>query len=289
MAARCMVASVVVLLFAQRVLSCWGPKCYEQSGPHGLTLSFQLMEECKRDFSFVANVLDSIIHTHDCAGVLIDQETVIVPASCLQKRSHIPSSFPVVRLGSFIISPQNKEQDGEVFKVCKKVIHKGFNGNPHDGSDIALLVLNRPAEMYKRLADDKADFIREGCDDSLLSMVGWFASRPDGPPSLRLEMLRGLNNKEEGECAKIFESWPRNVICAASTPNANIAWDGGSPLLCDDKFVLGIASFTGRKGTFRPYVYTRLIEYRDWIDKRGDGNSVVEWNTDEECGGHGEL
>ena len=59
--------------------------------------------------------------------------------------------------------------------------------------------------------------------------------------------------------------------------------DLGAPLLCEDKYLVGIASFTRHHGHFNPYVYTHLVEYRNVIEKRAASSFRIETNHDEAC------
>ena len=79
----------------------------------------QVPEACKPDFPFIVNVLDPIVQTHECTGVLIDRRTVIVPASCVKKEPRIPSSFPLVRLGSYNLNAHDGDEPEEV-SLCSK-------------------------------------------------------------------------------------------------------------------------------------------------------------------------
>lgn len=77
-------------------------------------LPAQLTEECKDEFPFIVNVLDPMVRTHDCTGILIDSKTVLVPANCVKKQPPIPNSFPVIRVGSLNLTSYEGKEEGEV-------------------------------------------------------------------------------------------------------------------------------------------------------------------------------
>lgn len=114
----------------------------------------------------------------------------------------------------------------QIHKVCKRIIHEDFKGSPHDGGDIALLELSKEVKNYRpisKMTYAGSGFIRADCDDNHLATIGWFASRPDGPPAPQLEILPGLSKTEDRECASVFNKWPTKVLCVASQVTTNMA------------------------------------------------------------------
>lgn len=111
----------------------------------------------------------------------------------------------------------------QLFTVCQKLIHKGFNGNTQNGSDIAFLILGQEAVHHKpisEMSEEPQDFIRTNCSE--LTSIGWFSPRLNGPPSPIMEVLPKLTIKPQEECAAVFENMPSRTICAVSDLTTNI-------------------------------------------------------------------
>jgi len=264
-------------------------KCYKKEGPEGLTIKYKVTkDDCSTEFLFIANILDPMVQTHDCTGVLIDHDIVLVPASCITKTAKVArDQFPLVRVGSYNLNKPDGPESQETIPVCKKIIHSAFNGNPANGSDIALLQLASPLNTHQPIsisATQAAD-----CMGQRLTAVGWFSPRLNGPPSAEVEVLPRLTIVQRDRCRSLLDGLPEGAVCALSDPAAIVVWDHGSPLLCDDKILVGLASYTKNTAGHYPCIYTHVVDYKDWIDTRGKGASRVEENTQERCGGHTEL
>ncbi|CAD7705366.1 unnamed protein product [Ostreobium quekettii] len=264
-------------------------KCYKKEGPEGLTIKFKVTkDDCPTQFLFIVNILDPMVQTHDCTGVLIDPRTVLVPASCVTKTAKVlRDQFPLVRVGSYNLNKPDGLENQETIPVCKKIIHSGFNGNPANGSDIALLELKTPISTQEPIeisATQAAD-----CVGQRLTAVGWFSPRLNGPPSAEVEVLPRLTIVQRNRCRSLLDGLPEGAVCALSDPAANVVWDHGSPLLCDDNVLVGLASYTKNTAGHYPCIYTHVVDYRDWIDSRGEGASRVEYNPQEDCTGRTEL
>ena len=105
----------------------------------------------------------------------------------------------------------------QVLKVCKKIVHAGFDGSPHHGNDIALLVLKDPAKIHKPIVG-LAPISDCGC----LSAFGWFKSSPNGGCGSQLEVLPDIEHVNATECEVVVGELPQRVICAATPPARGI-------------------------------------------------------------------
>ena len=77
-----------------------------------------------------------------------------------------------------------------------------------------------------------------------------------------------------------------------STISVGLTWhhapcssgDLGSPLLCNNTHLVGLASYTKfGSGARTPYVYSDVHKFKGWIESRGKGKSRVEMCDDDDC------
>eukprot|EP00803_Ostreobium_quekettii_P005613 evm.model.scf_375EXC.3 EVM.evm.TU.scf_375EXC.3 scf_375EXC:32149-50201(+) len=250
--------------------------------PQGLTRSFTGTKQvCERDFPFIANVMNAMLQTHMCTGVLVKQDLVLVPASCVTTSIRDPGEFPSVRLGSYDLNTHDGPEEPEVLKTCQQIVHDKFTGKPEEGNDIALLVLNGTGWQH---APIKSMMPIDRCvPNKTMSSLGWFAPIHYGSPSYTLLAKPKLKHVERGDCVKALKdkAVPNGAVCAVGEVRAVASWDLGSPLLCQGEQLIGLESYAqSQPNVYMPYVYTHVIEYENWINTLGKDASRVLDNPD---------
>lgn len=91
--------------------------CYAASGPEGLAIrTYVTTKRCHDSFPWIANVMDPFVQTHQCSGILVKPNVVIVPAQCINSDPSDKILYPLVRLGSYNLNRDdgNKPEDGSM-------------------------------------------------------------------------------------------------------------------------------------------------------------------------------
>ncbi|CAD7699748.1 unnamed protein product [Ostreobium quekettii] len=242
---------------------------------------------CGCKFSFMANVMNPLLLTHACTGVLVAPNVVVAPASCIEEKK---VEFPPVRLGSYNLNSDDVPKEAEVLNTCRRITHKDYQkNNPQKGADIALLILESPAVHHAPISGITS--IEECRDPSLngkgnITAFGWFMPGRNLSPSIQLQAVPNLEVVPAKQCSiAMNHDIPKRAICTVSTARAAISeWDPGSPILCNDKKLIGIASYEQMPNSkYLPYVYTHVAEHWDWIQSLGAGASIDVPDNRTEC------
>eukprot|EP00803_Ostreobium_quekettii_P009073 evm.model.scf_3529.1 EVM.evm.TU.scf_3529.1 scf_3529:1217-2541(+) len=125
------------------------------------------------------------------------------------------------------------------------------------------------------------------CPDANLSALGFFSrSGGDGTPSLKLQALPHLQRVPPSSCEDKMGSMPGR-FCVITNISANPVWDLGSPLLCNDKTLVGLSTYKHPDMHHQrwPVVYSNAIDLFDWVKGIPNGNPRVVKNPEEECKG----
>ena len=69
---------------------------------------------CDNKYQFMANIMSPTTSTHMCSGVLFAKDLVLVPASCVSKKSTRSEPFPIVRVGRYALNGLDGEDVVEV-------------------------------------------------------------------------------------------------------------------------------------------------------------------------------
>lgn len=106
---------------------------------------------------------------------------------------------------------------------------------------------------------------------------------------MQLEVVGKLRSVPQSECEKPPNTIPKR-FCAATDPTPQPVWDLGSPLLCKEKHLVGMASYWSydtveqkNDGTHLPRVYSHMVEFKQWVDTMGEGESNVHDNQHPDC------
>ncbi|CAD7699749.1 unnamed protein product [Ostreobium quekettii] len=259
--------------------------CYNtENGPEAKSINFKVSTNCERRFGFVVNVMDPLLQTHACTGVLVAPRVVVVPASCIEEKK---VEYPPVRLGSNHLNPADVPHENDVRNTCRRITHKDYQkNNPKKGADIALLILESPAVHNAPISGITS---LQDCQDPRhsrkgnMTAFGWFSAGMSQTPSFELQAVPNLEWVDKAQCRKALgHGTPSGTVCSKYPNRATIAeWDLGSPILCNDEELVGLASYEQmRVSRDVPYVYTHISEYRHWIESLGEKASVDETNDE---------
>ncbi|XP_039767949.1 tissue-type plasminogen activator isoform X2 [Ornithorhynchus anatinus] len=215
-----------------------------------------------------------------CGGVLIDSCWVLSAAHCFEER-YEPSRITVVLGRTFREASGENEQ---VLKVEKYTVHENFDPDTYD-NDIVLLKLKSDH------CAKETDNVHPVClPEKGLQLPDWtecelsgYGKHEESSPfySERLKEAH-VRLYPANRCSSRFLSnrvITDNMLCAGDTrsggTNGNLddacQGDSGGPLVCmkDNRMhLLGIISWgigCGQKDI--PGIYTKVINYLDWIQK----------------------
>ncbi|SES65046.1 serine protease [Thalassotalea agarivorans] len=232
---------------------------------------------------------------HLCAGTLIDDHIVLTAAHCLLDIS--PESLRVY-FGSSDLTKYGLE-----FSVAKTKLHKQYNHPEKYNHDIALLyVPHLYGYQLAELADK--DFIDSMEPEQRTLLVGWGMTKRNGNASTNLRETE-LKYLSYHHCIAFFKQGSPNWRALNIDPNwlnekhvcalpkyfgapQSCYGDSGGPLLAKSGgryLQVGLLSFGSPHvpsfGMFgcgllgEPAVYTRVADYRQWIDR-----AIASFNSD---------
>ncbi|XP_034268344.1 transmembrane protease serine 12-like isoform X1 [Pantherophis guttatus] len=208
-------------------------------------------------------------YQHVCGGSLINNNSVLTVARCIEKWVN-PEYWRVVIGLHHLYKPHSHTISHRVKSI---IVHSGFKWDSYE-NDIAMFKLVKLVEYNK--------YIQPIClpqnshlvtDKNPCYISGWENRKKKGKIETVLQEAQVITvplyvcNKYE----RYKERLSTDMICAASPTNSCME-DSGGPLMCyfpnvSKYYLIGITSFSsGCNQDDYPGLYTRTISYRKWID-----------------------
>jgi len=207
-----------------------------------------------------------------CGGSLINQNTILTAAHCVQHMTANDVKNLRVQIGDWDIYKTNDVKH-EVRAVRAVKYHKGFSMK-HLNHDIALLILERPVAYADNI---QAVCLHTGTPSpadgkTMADVAGWGALSEGGgqPSDLRAVTVRVITS---AACKQRYSSTANKIgdamICAgADKGEDSCQGDSGGPLTIDNKQQakqIGLVSWGIGCGRY-PGVYTAVYKYTNWIN-----------------------
>ncbi|KAH8352041.1 hypothetical protein KR084_001470, partial [Drosophila pseudotakahashii] len=199
--------------------------------------------------------------SHFCGGSLINSDTVVTAAHCMQKYT---ASEMQVRLGSTL-----RNSGGEVVSVRAFKFHENYE-NTTKINDVAIIKLSTPVRQTSLIrAVELATSDPASGTKAVVS--GWgttcflFCSSPNYLLEVEVDIV------SQADCGsstyRYGESIKSTQVCAVGEKKDACQGDSGGPLVADGKLV-GIVSWgSGCARTGYPGVYASVAELKPWIDE----------------------
>ncbi|KAH8410118.1 hypothetical protein KR009_006292, partial [Drosophila setifemur] len=198
--------------------------------------------------------------SHFCGGSLIDSQTVVTAAHCMQ--SYAANEIQV-RAGS-----TSRSDGGEVVAVKSFKYHEGYNSKLMI-NDVAVIKLSTPVRLSAKIQPiELAEKTPESGTPAVVT--GWgttcflFCSSPDSLLKVVLELI------QKAECASNYnyaDSILDTMVCANGEKKDACQGDSGGPLVANGQLV-GIVSWgNGCAWSGYPGVYADVASLREWIVK----------------------
>ncbi|KAH8282902.1 hypothetical protein KR054_010686, partial [Drosophila jambulina] len=197
--------------------------------------------------------------SHFCGGSLIDSETVLTAAHCMQSYS---AAEMQVRLGSTA-----RNEGGEVVSVRDFKFHEGYNSKLMV-NDVAIIKLGTPVRQTTKIrAIELATVTPPSGTTAVVS--GWgttcflFCSSPNNLMSVGVDLV------DKKDCASSTYSYGDQIqdtmVCAYSEKKDACQGDSGGPLVANGQLVGVVSWGNGCAWAGYPGVYADVASLHSWI------------------------
>ncbi|EDW78197.1 uncharacterized protein Dwil_GK24139 [Drosophila willistoni] len=203
--------------------------------------------------------IQTIRGSHFCGGSLIDSQTVVTAAHCMQSYK---SSEMQIRLGSTY-----RNEGGEVVSVGSFKYHENYNSSEMT-NDVAVIRLSSPVRQTAKIrAIELADETPASGTPAVVS--GWgttcflLCSSPNYLLDVEVSLLQhpdcGSDTYNYGDSIK------PTMVCARGESADACQGDSGGPLVADSKLVGVVSWGSGCAWTNYPGVYAEVASLKSWI------------------------
>ncbi|XP_060808643.1 serine proteinase stubble [Amyelois transitella] len=215
-------------------------------------------------------------YLHKCGAALLNENWAITAAHCVE---HVPPSELLVRLGEHDLANEDEPYGYAERRVQIIASHPHFDPATFE-YDLALLRFYEPVKFQPNIIpicipDDDDYYVGKTA-----YVTGWGRLYDEGPlPSVLQEVQVPVINNSDCEAmyqaAGYNEHIPNIFICAGRQKGGadSCEGDSGGPMVIqrsrDNRFVLsGVISWgIGCAEPNQPGVYTRISEFKDWINQ----------------------
>lgn len=199
--------------------------------------------------------------SHRCGGSVVSATKIVTAAHCTYR---ISASALSVRAGSTY-----SQSGGQLIPVSKIVQHSSYNDNTLN-NDIAVMILRSPLNLNGNSVSairlpNQGENVGVGANGQV---SGWGAEREGGSvaSALRVVTVPVVSNQQ---CNSLYGGGiTANMVCAGFLAGGrdSCQGDSGGPYVISGTLV-GVVSFGyGCARPNYPGVYTRVSQYRNWIN-----------------------
>ncbi|XP_048523344.1 serine proteinase stubble isoform X1 [Dendroctonus ponderosae] len=214
-------------------------------------------------------------YLHKCGAALLNENWAITAAHCVD---NVPPSDLLLRLGEHDLSNEAEPYLHEERRVQIVASHPQFDPRTFE-YDLALLRFYEPVQFQPNIIPVCVPKTDENFVGRTAYVTGWGRLYEDGPlPSVLQEVSVPVINNSVCESmyrsAGYIEHIPHIFICAGWRKGGfdSCEGDSGGPMVIqreDKRFLLsGVISWgIGCAEPNQPGVYTRISEFKDWINQ----------------------
>ncbi|XP_050315723.1 serine proteinase stubble [Anthonomus grandis grandis] len=214
-------------------------------------------------------------YLHKCGAALLNENWAITAAHCVE---NVPPSNLLLRLGEHDLSTEGEPYLHEERRVQIVASHPQFDSRTFE-YDLALLRFYEPVQFQPNIIPVCVPKTDENFVGRTAYVTGWGRLYEDGPlPSILQEVSVPVINNSVCESmyrnAGYIEHIPHIFICAGWRKGGfdSCEGDSGGPMVIqreDKRFMLaGVISWgIGCAEPNQPGVYTRISEFREWINQ----------------------
>ncbi|CAG9820820.1 unnamed protein product [Phaedon cochleariae] len=214
-------------------------------------------------------------YLHKCGAALLNENWAITAAHCVD---NVPPSDLLLRLGEHDLSTESEPYLHQERRVQIVASHPQFDPRTFE-YDLALLRFYEPVVFQPNILPVCVPQTDENFVGRTAWVTGWGRLYEDGPlPSVLQEVSVPVINNTVCEsmyrAAGYIEHIPHIFICAGWRRGGfdSCEGDSGGPMVIqrdDNRFLLaGVISWgIGCAEPNQPGVYTRISEFRDWINQ----------------------